>query len=151
LVIPPSPTLASTSVPPTATSVAISLPTTETVVDDKNNGFAYSSGWQDVSKKQAYKRSYKLTTRNGASATFVFTGQSFSVVYKGGSAFGKLNVYLDNILVGTINENTASSTFQRRWDFPGQLTPGSHTLQLVFVTTDTTNHTSGSIDAVIIR
>jgi hypothetical protein len=37
-----------------------------------------------------------------------------------------------------------------RWDFPGQLPSGNHTLKLVFkVTSSTINR--GSLDAVIVR
>lgn len=83
--------------------------------------------------------------------TFAFTGQAFSVIYKGGTAFGKLDVYIDNKLVGTIDEKTPASAFQQRWDYPGLLTSGSHTLKLVFVTSDPSVKNFGSIDAVIIR
>ena len=83
--------------------------------------------------------------------TFAFKGQSFSVIYKGGTAFGKLDVYIDNILVGTIDEKTPASAFQQRWDYPGLLAPGTHTLKLVFVTTDASTKVFGSIDALIIR
>jgi hypothetical protein len=62
-----------------------------------------------------------------------------------------MDVYVDNVLVGAINEKS-SGAFQSRWDYPGQpLASGSHTLKLVFVTSNTTNGTNGSIDAVIVR
>jgi hypothetical protein len=83
--------------------------------------------------------------------TFTFIGQSFSVIYKGGTAFGKLDAYVDNVLVGTIDEKTPASAFQQRWDYPGLLPPGAHTLKLVFQTTDASIKVFGSIDAVIIH
>jgi len=150
LVLPASPTVASTSVPPTATSVVINQPATGTVFDDRDGGLVYSPGWKNDTNRQAYQRTFKFTAQNGAYVTLTFTGQSFSVIYKSGSSYRKMNVYVDNILVGTIDENAFTSAFQQRWDFPGQLTPGSHTLKLVFVTTDTSK-TYGSIDAVIVR
>jgi len=61
-----------------------------------------------------------------------------------------LDVYVDGVLVGTLNEKLATTTYQSRWDYPGQLTYGNHTLKLVFkVTSATVNR--GSLDAVIVR
>lgn len=119
--------------------------------DDRDSRFGYSSGWQNVNRKQAYSRSFKVTSQNGAQVTFPFTGQSFSILYSGGADYRKFDVYVDEVLVGTIDQQSSSSTFQVRWDYPGRLVPGNHTLKLVFVTSDTSNRTSGSIDAVIVR
>ncbi len=145
------PTIAPTSVPPTATMAATNPSVLETIYDDKDGGFVYSAGWEDVVKKQAYNRSYKSTSQNGAQVSFSFSGQSFSVLYRGGSSFRKMDVYVDDMLVGTIDEKASSSTFQMRWDYPAQLAPGIHILKLVFVTPNTSGGTNGSIDAVIIR
>lgn len=124
---------------------------TELIYDDTDSTFVYSKEWKDVFKKKAWQGSFKLTNTNGASVSFTFTGQSFSVLYKTGSAFRKMDVYVDDILVGTINQKANSASFQQRWDFPGQLVPGSHTLKLVFVTPNKSNKTNGSVDAVIVR
>jgi len=142
--VPPSPTatLTNTAVPPTLVP-AITL-------DDKNSSFVYSSGWTNVSTSKAYQGSYKETTKNGATVTLAFTGQSFSIIYKGGVTFSKLDVYVDGVLVGTLNEKLATTTYQSRWDYPSQLAYGNHTLKLVFkVTSATINR--GSVDAVIVR
>ena len=56
----------------------------------------------------------------------------------------------DGVLVDTIDQNKAASTYKARWDYPGQLEAGSHTLMLVFVTTRTTSKNC-SLDAVIVR
>jgi hypothetical protein len=121
-----------------------------TIYDDKNSNFIYSSGWGNVSKQQAYQGSYKLTTKNGSWVTFNFTGQSFTVVFTGGPAYKKINVYMDGLLVGTINEKVDATKYQKNWTYPAQLTLGSHKLKLVFVTSSRSN-TYGSIDAVIVR
>ena len=53
-------------------------------------------------------------------------------------------------LVGTLDQKLGAATYQVRWDFPGQLAAGNHTLKLVFkVTSATINR--GSLDAVIVR
>ncbi len=145
-----SPTVTPTGMVPTVTLSATTQPGLETTYDDKNGGFIYSAGWQDVIGKQAYDGSYKQTTQNGSSVKFTFTGQSFSIIYKGGPSYRSMDVYVDGLLVGTLNENLPVSAYQPRWDYPGQLAAGSHTLKLVFVTTSASS-TKGSLDAVIIR
>jgi hypothetical protein len=146
-----TPTMMLTSEPPTSTVGPTALPISEKIYDDTDGAFVYSDGWEAVNKKQAYNGSFRLTTRNGSFMTFAFTGQSFSVIYKGGPAFRKMDVYVDKVLVGTINEKTSQSSFQQRWDYSGQLASGTHTLRLVFVTPNKSDKTNGSIDAVIVR
>lgn len=148
---PVEPTITLTSELPTNTPNPTPQSVLETVYDDKDSAFVYSDGWSNVPKKQAYKGSYMVTTRNGSFATFTFTGQSFGILYKGGPTFRQMDVYVDDVLVDTIAETTTTSSFQQRWDYSGQLTQGTHTLKLVFVTPNKSDKTSGSIDAVIVR
>ena len=93
--------------------------------------------------------SFARTSTNGASVTFQFTGQSFSLIYKGGPSYRKMDVYIDGVLAATIDERLDVSTYKARWDYAGQFPPGAHTLKLVFVTTSTS--TNGSVDAVLVR
>jgi hypothetical protein len=155
-----SPTVTSTSLPPTvpftATPVGTSPTTTlqpalpqETTYDNKHSAFVYSPGWVEEVKEYAISGSFAQTSTNGSSVTFQFTGQSFSILYKGGPSYRKMDVYVDNVLAATFDERLDASTYKARWDFPGQLSSGPHTLKLVFVTTGST--TNGSLDAVIVR
>jgi hypothetical protein len=137
-------------VQPTTTSIPTTDPASETIFDDKNSALVYSPGWENQSTTKAYKGSYKLVTQNGASATFTFTGQSFSILYKGGITFSKFDVYIDGQMVGTLDQKLSTTTYQKRWDYPGQLVPGQHTLQLIFKVTSSTIY-RGSLDAVIVR
>ncbi len=161
---PVPPTAAQTIVPPTITSTLLSPSVTPTfapptimpseppvsssdvIFDDKASGIIYSNDpWDNVSKPKAYGGSYKVSNQRGASVKFTFTGQSFSILYTGGPSFTKIDVYLDDVLVGTITEKMKRISFQQRWDYSGTLTSGEHTVQLVF------GRGSGSFDAVIIR
>ena len=149
-----SPTATQTFAPaplsPTATLQATSQPAIKTTYDDKSSNFVYSAGWQNISNSKANKGSYKQTTVNGSWATLNFIGQSFTVVFTGGPAYKKINVYIDGKLVGTMNEKADKTTYQKHWTYSGQLAAGSHQLKLVFVTTSTSK-TYGSVDAVIVR
>jgi hypothetical protein len=125
-----APTLAATKTP-TKAPTKTSTPST-TTYDNKNAAFVYSSGWTDVTESHAYSGSFKLTQTLNSSVTFSFTGQKFSVIYKTGPLFGKMNVYVDGTLVGTINQYTATATFQKKWSYGGTLTAGTHKLKLVY-------------------
>lgn len=143
--LPPSST--STSIAATPISTASPAPTLETIYNDTHPGFIYSANWQNVVKDKAYAGSYKLTTKTGSSVTLNFTGRSFSLLYTTGLNFGKLDVYVDNQLVGTLNQKTSRIYFQKRWD-SGQLSAGAHVLKLVFTGR---NNSKGTLDAVIVR
>lgn len=130
--------------------MATIVPASETIFDDKDSAFVYSQNWQNNSNTKAYKGSYKLTKQNGASVTFTFTGQSFSILYKGGISFSKFDMYVDGQMVSTFDEKLNKMTYQKRWDYPGQLALGQHTLKLVFKVTNSTIN-NGSLDAVIVR
>ena len=147
----PSPTATLIAVVPTATqSAATVVPPPSNMFDDKNSAFVYSSGWHNISNASAYNGAYKQTSQNGATITFPFTGQSFSIIYKGGVAFSKFDVYVDGQYVATLVQTLAKPTYQMRWDYPGQFAYGNHTLKLVFKVTSSTVY-RGSLDAVIVR
>lgn len=159
----PAPTATSVTLPtatqlvPTTVNTAIPVPATPTVLpapartmDDQESAFAFSSGWQSVSTDKAHGGSYKETSQNGATVTIPFAGQSFSLLYKGGITFSKFDVYLDDILVGTLDQKLGAATYQVRWDYPGQAAAGNHIIKLVFKVTSA-NVNRGSIDAVIVR
>jgi hypothetical protein len=142
-------TVASTSMPsPTPTRAALSSGILETFYNDNHSAFVYSGNWQSVSRAKAHGGSFKLTRQIGASVTFRFTGQSFSLLYTSGSTNGKLDIYLDNNLIATLDQKTTDVLFQKRWDYPGNFVPGAHELRLVFAGPA---NTRGTIDAVIVR
>jgi len=154
--LPPSPTPTVTESPaaltPTPPAVVTKdAPAAETVYDDTDNAFVYDKKWVNANHKKAYGGSFKRTGKDGASATLEFTGQSFSVIYRTGSAFRTIEVYVDGQFVGNIDQQTEKNYFQQNWDYPGQLPYGTHTLKLVFKANLSDTKTRGSLDAVIIR
>jgi len=151
--LPPTATLTSAPVQPSPTaSLQQTQPSSqETVYDNKHGAFVYSAGWVDEAKATAVGGSFARTYTNGSSVTFPFTGQSFSIIYKGGPTYRNMDVYVDDALVATIDQRLDVSTYKLRWDYPGQLPTGQHTLKLVFVTTKSDTSTSGAMDAVIVR
>ena len=153
---PPSATPTATALPvepsPTPTIIVTEEPpVSETIYDDTDSAFVYDLKWSNTNNRKSYSGSFKKTLKDGASATLDFTGQSFSVIYRTGSAFRTMEVYVDGQLSGAIDQQTERNSFQQSWDYPGQLPYGEHTLKLVFVADPTTTKTRVSLDAVIIR
>jgi parallel beta-helix repeat protein len=154
-----APTATQTALPPTATftsvptqpvSTATLQPTPqEMTYDNTNSAFAYSAGWTEVPTDSAIGGSLARTSTDGSSATFQFTGRSFSVIYRGGPSYQEMDVYVDDVLIATIDETQAVDQNQLRWDYPSQLSFAQHTLKLVLITTS--SDANGSLDAVIVR
>jgi hypothetical protein len=156
--VPPTSTSALISSPASSPAPVQSLPTVtaqpvqpsqETRYDNKHSAFVYSAGWLEEVSSYAIDGSFARTSTNGSSVTFQFTGQSFSVIYKGGPSYRTIDVYVDDVLAGTIDERHSTSTYKAHWEYPGQLSPGQHTLKLVFITSS--SNANGSVDAVIVH
>ena len=136
----PVPAFTSTMVPdtpvpntPTTIPASTSPPAiTATIYNDKNSAFRYSRHWSDVVESQAYQGSFKLTQKLNSSVTLNFTGTSFTIIYKTGPLFGKMDVFVDGTLVHTLDQKTSTALFQERWSYPGTLTPGAHQLKMVY-------------------
>jgi len=144
----PSPTTTLPAELPTATAQATSQVLSEIIYDDSDAAFIYSRGWSDVAHQQAYNGSYKVSNNRRDSITLNFTGQSFSIIYTGDPSFRKMDIYVDDVYIGTINQQKARTKYQLRWDSPRQFTYGNHTLKLVV---NSRKNTHNSIDQVIVR
>ncbi|HET9906910.1 MAG TPA: right-handed parallel beta-helix repeat-containing protein [Anaerolineales bacterium] len=144
----PLPLPTTTAPPPTATRTAPPAGVIETIHDDNNPALVYSGNWQSTSRDKAYGSSFKVTRQVGASITMSFTGQSFSLLYTSGDTNGKIDIYVDNVLIGTLDQRTSTVLFQQRWDTSVRFTAGAHQLKLIFTGPADTR---GAIDAVIIR
>jgi hypothetical protein len=142
IVASPQPT-ATAIIQPTATQ-----PSQATTYDDKNAVFIYSGTWNDVADAGAYSGSFKKSIAPGQSVSMTFSGRSFSVLYTKNSAFTKMDVFVDGVLVGTIDQYSATRQLQQKWDLPIALASGTHTLKLVHKGTDTA--TRVALDAVTI-
>jgi parallel beta-helix repeat protein len=143
-----TPTAAATEIVPTATSGPINQAGAEVIFDDTHGAFVYSASWIHEINPQAYGGSFKRSTTKLSSVELNFTGESFSIIYTSGPEFQNMLIYVDGVKVGMINQNTPQLQFQQRWDYPGQLSPGVHTLKMV---TRNKNNAFGSLDMVIVR
>ncbi len=87
------------------------------------------------------------TTNDGSSVTFTFTGQSFSILFTANPKYGNVDVYVDGIRAGSFSQKALRTLYQQHWDYPGQLTSGTHELKLVF---NGSKKAQASFDGVIV-
>jgi hypothetical protein len=110
----------------------------ETLYDNTNPAIVYSSGWNHESSQynpvygNATNGTLSETQTAGASARLTFTAnQSISLVYTMGGNRWKANVYIDGVLVETLQNRTPVAN--QRWHVmkTWAVSPGTHTIQVV--------------------
>jgi len=113
------------------------------VYDDTDPAWAYTGGsWASANLSGPYNNTLHYSATIDDFATLVFEGTQFILTYTGYPNRGEMEVYVDDVLEGTIDQYSASSAWQKTWTSP-TFTNGTHTLKLV--------HTTGSyvgIDAI---
>ena len=111
--------------------------------DDTDPAWAYSGGgWAAASLSGPYNNTLHYSNTIDDFAVLVFGGTQFVLTYTGYPNRGQMAVYVDDVLEATIDQYSASPSWQKTWMSP-VFTNGTHTLKLV--------HTTGSyvgIDAI---
>ena len=102
-----------------------STPAAAGTLDDKNAAFAYSSSaWQDqTTTKPTVARTRKQPRVVPLSRFLSLDSRSASCI-KTGKTYSKMEVYVDDVLVVRSNQKASTTTYQKRWDYPGQLARG---------------------------
>lgn len=75
--------------------------------------FTYSSGWRSTSSTSYSGSSAKYASTAGASVTFKTSGRSFGFVTTRGSTRGKVKVYVDGTLKGTVTLTSSTTAYRR--------------------------------------
>jgi hypothetical protein len=102
--------------------------------DERSAEIVYTGSWVAQSVTGNYLNTEKYSNVLGSSASFIFSGESINVIYRGyPNAFGNMEVRIDGVVVATINQNTSTQTMQNRWS-SSILGSGSHTLTLTHMT-----------------
>lgn len=111
---------------PTPTSVD------DIVFDDTDSSFNFSNGWQTITEPNAYNGSFQRNPQHGASFTFTFTGETFGIIYTDGPSFRKMEVYVNGVLIHTVQRRALKTRYQQRWDYPDLLPEGENIITIVF-------------------
>lgn len=120
---------------PTNTKTPTSTPTSLPPVgygtyDERNAKIVYSTSWVAQTVTGNYLNTEKYSTSIGSTARFTFTGEYLTVIYRSyPTVFGILEVNIDGVVVGTIDQNTPTVKLQNKWT-SANLGSGTHTLTL---------------------
>lgn len=110
----------------------------------RQQGDAHFSGsWSLTSSDDKSGGTARKAAREGASATFAFTGSRVAWIGTEDDDRGRAKVYVDGTYRGTVSEY-ASSRHARRVVWSATLAPGRHTVHIVLTGT----HRSGATSAV---
>ncbi len=107
-------------------------------IDDQDAAFQYTgSGWNVYQGILGgpLNGSGHYSTVAGDAAQLSFDGEGVKILYAGTSNRGRMDVSLDGVLLGTLDQYTSALQFQRAWTSP-RLSAGSHTLALVHAAGD---------------
>jgi hypothetical protein len=103
------------------------------LIDDDDLGISYTGDWYAALLRGLgdLDDGVHVTTANGASASYTFTGTGISVISEKYSDEGNLEVYLDGADKGAYSAYSATREAQQVIYSVSGLTPGTHTLEIV--------------------
>lgn len=125
----------------------------DSVIDDTQPAFTYSSGWSTVGLPNTIEDRYHLATAAGATATISFTGSRAFLYGLRRWNDGQADVYIDGNYQGRIDTyNLAFVDHQVLFD-TGSIAEGPHTLQIVATGTHNSDSTGNQIqlDALVVK
>jgi hypothetical protein len=107
------------------------------IYEDDHTGWEYSNlipGWATVVDPQATNGHYHNISNApvGSFARFWFNGSSFTLTFLKGIGYGKLNVYIDGKLKGTINQYSEDTLYNQTWTLT-PLAAGNHVVEFRIV------------------
>jgi len=115
----------------------------ETVTyNDTDKAWTYSGKWTTSRFRNAYRGEAHISTATGDYATISISGSNFTLLYGVHKKYGKLDVFIDDVKIQTIDQNNPRQLQKKEWKSP-ELGAGTHLVKFV--------HASGemvSIDAV---
>ena len=116
------------------TATYSSTPVEAGTYDDPGPDFAYSGAWLTSSFSGPYLNTLHYTNTIGASATFTFDGNKFTLITTSASNRGQMDIYVDDVKITTLNLYGAATIWQKTWTSPA-FTNGIHTVRFVNVST----------------
>lgn len=99
--------------------------------DQSDARLTYSGAWDVYSREAAFLGSYRKTSATGAWVTVYFSGTRLDWLAMKGSGCGKADVYLDDVLVKTVNLASSVTRYQERVWSTGDLPYGVHKVRIV--------------------
>lgn len=101
-----------------------------TIVDDRDASLMYTGTWQNDSNPAFHNGTARYTAEANASVELTFNGTVIRWYGQKDTNFGTANVYLDDVLIETVNVSGPMATGQLLFEQNG-LTAGEHTIRIV--------------------
>ncbi len=101
------------------------------IYDDTNAAWTYTGAWQSLTATGPYLDTWSYSTTIGDFAEIAFTGRQFKLSYLVGPDSGIVDVYVDGVKVGSVDQNSASWAWNGTWT-SNLLAAGNHILRLVY-------------------
>jgi hypothetical protein len=90
----------------------------------------FVGNWASQTSAAASGRRFRQSSTTGATASLTFTGRTVAVVGQMGRALGQAQVLLDGVVVGTIDQYSATNTFKRILFSATFANTGAHTITI---------------------
>ncbi|MBR7832123.1 alpha-L-fucosidase [Actinospica durhamensis] len=109
------------------------VPTGAVVVNNTDPGITYTGSWSLSSGRGYgdYDADVQYTTTNGDSFSYTFTGTGIDYISEKNSDEGQIEIYVDGVLITTVNASSSSRQAQQVLYGARHLTPGQHTFKAV--------------------
>jgi CSLREA domain-containing protein len=110
-------------------AITIHSPLPFGIYDDRHAGWLYTGSWLTYDGSGPYNSTDHYTSSLNSTASFMFSGTSFTLIYTAMSNRGNIGVYLDGAAtpIDTINAYSASTLLQSTYTSP-TLSAGTHTV-----------------------
>ncbi len=109
------------------------VPTGTVLVNNTDSGITYTGSWTLSSSRGYgdYDADVQYTTTTGDSFSYTFTGTGIDYISEKNSDEGQIDIYIDGVLVTTVNASSSSRQAQQVLYAARHLTPGQHTFKAV--------------------
>jgi SpoIID/LytB domain protein len=105
----------------------------------------YAGTWVSASSSAMSGGTYRYSSKAGSTATFKFKGTSIKLLGSIGPSYGKADVYLDGVKLGTLNAYSSSYAHQAKlWERTG-LSSAEHTLKITVLGTKDAASTGATV------
>lgn len=100
-------------------------------VDDKHGSVSYSGSWSNWNDASSYSGSESYSGTTNSYVEFTFTGTSIRYIGTMGSNYGYADIYIDNVLVQTIDTFSSTGKYQQVLYRHSNLSNETHTIKVV--------------------
>ncbi len=88
------------------------------IYDDGDTAWTYNGNWSESAIRRAYGRKLHVSNTIGDSAAISISGTQFTLIFSRAPGYGQLDIYLDGVKIGTLNQKRSTTSYQKEWTSP---------------------------------